>query len=122
MNYTRGPWSIQIKPKAIGGGAGNLKYLSIDNDTGPVVIVDMNDRLIAAVVHRPGRAEGFSETASNARVIGHAPELLEKSRALVKCLRERWGGFPAPDCQDALEELEKLLDAIEGKPVVSSSE
>lgn len=112
MNYTRGPWSIQLRPTS--ALFGQSTWLSLDENSGPLFIVDMHDKVIAAVVHREGRAQGFSETASNARLIRHSPELYEKSRALVNALRERWGGYPAPDCQDQLEALEIVLDALSG--------
>lgn len=114
MNYTQGPWSIQIKPKTLERQVGLLRILSIDNDTGPVVIVDRFDTLVAAVVHRPGRAEGFSETAGNARLIAHAPDVYEKAVALVRALREGEGSSLA------LTQLEDLLKNIEGKSVVPS--
>lgn len=115
MNYTQGPWSVQIKPKDVGGMIGTIQYLSIDNETGPVFVLDMHDKVIAAIVHRPGRGQGFSETASNARLIGHCPELYEKAVKLVQFLSTTEGEYT-----ELLEDLEKTLDAIAGQPVVSS--
>jgi hypothetical protein len=108
MNHTQGPWSIKVKSSFSGGGVGRHHYLSIDDDTGPVSIVDVHDKVIATVVHREGRGVGFSETACNAHLIEHAPDIFKKSKALVRAIRS------GEDTDKTVKDLEQLLSSIEG--------
>jgi hypothetical protein len=114
MNYTKGPWAIKIKSNTTYGGTtiGQHKYLSIDDDTGPILIVDAQDRAIATVVHREGKGKGFSETACNARLIENAPDVFNKAEELVRVLRA------GQDYNSVLKDLETLQRQING--VVSS--
>jgi hypothetical protein len=113
MNHTKGPWFVQIKSSVTGGSVGSYKYLSIEDDTGPILIVDEQSKVVATIVHREGKGKGFSETACNARLVGHAPDIFAKAEGLVRDLRA------GQDPEVSLRALEALLKNIQG--VVSST-